>query len=206
VYNLKDPMKVNTVPTKKLAIFFAAFGALMLAFSQNASACRHPLPPITLATSIDGMINIGGSVQFNGPFATATTVTNWINAHVEAGGTDDFAGIPLNTAVTMTPWTFSPSTFTPGLWSVAGFTFDLLTSTLVTHNNQFLTVTGTGTVKGPGFDDTAMEWSFSTQNLGGTMFSFSATGVAVPDGGATVALLGLTLVGVELLRRKLKAA
>ena len=37
------------------------------------------------------------------------------------------------------------------------------------------------------------------------MFSFSANGVAVPDGGSAVALLGLALTGIELLRRKLHA-
>jgi hypothetical protein len=36
--------------------------------------------------------------------------------------------------------------------------------------------------------------------------SFSLTGTVVPDSGATVVLLGLALVGVEVLRRKCKAA
>jgi VPDSG-CTERM motif len=50
-----------------------------------------------------------------------------------------------------------------------------------------------------------MDWSFTTQSSGGrtrTAFSFSANGVVVPDGGSAVALLGLALVGVEVLRRK----
>jgi hypothetical protein len=173
-----------------LAIGFISCGL----FSQQAQA-----------TPIQGIINIGGGVQLNGPFATATAVSSFPNAHVEIGGTDDFAGIAVNTLVTMTPWTFSPSTPTPALWSVGGFTFDLLTSTVVSHNNQFLTLTGTGIVKGNGLEDTAMEWSFSTQNMGGTIFSFSGTGVAVPDGGSAVALLGLAFVGIEVLRRKLHA-
>ena len=85
-----------------------------------------------------------------------------------------------------------------------GFTFDLLSSTVVTHDNQFLTITGSGIVSGNGFDATAMEWSLSIQNRGGTILSFSAIfGVAVPDGGSAVGLLGLALVGIEVLRRKL---
>jgi hypothetical protein len=36
------------------------------------------------------------------------------------------------------------------------------------------------------------------------MFSFAANADAVPDGGSAVALLGLTLTGLEVLRRKLK--
>jgi hypothetical protein len=54
-----------------------------------------------------------------------------------------------------------------------------------------------------------MDWSFTTQSAGGitrTSFSFSANNAAVPDGGSAVALLGLTLIGIEMLRRKLKAA
>ncbi len=121
------------------------------------------------------------------------------------GGTGDFAGIAPGTQATMAqPWIFNPSTPTPGLWSVGGFTFDLLSSTVVTQNAQFLSISGTGIVSGNGFDPTAMEWSFTAQNAGGrprTIFSFSANGVAVPDGGTTVMLLGAALGALGLARR-----
>jgi VPDSG-CTERM motif len=159
------------------------------------------------ATPITGNINIAGSVTFDtNSLLTATTVTSWINAHVEAGGTGDFAGIPINTPVTMTaPWVFSPSTPTPALWSVGGFTFNLLSSTVTQRSATSLAVEGSGIVSGNGFDPTAMTWSFTTQNAGGntrTIFSFSANGNAVPDGGSAVALLGIALVAIEVLRRK----
>ena len=167
------------------------------------------------ATSIQGNINFAGSVQFNtNSLATATQVTTWFDilnnagfTSVAPGGTGDFAGIPAGTQATMAqPWIFNPSTPTPGLWSVGGFTFDLLTSTIVTQDAQFLSISGTGIVSGNGFDPTNMEWSFTSQNAGGrprTIFSFSANGVVVPDGGSAVALLGLALTGIEVLRRKL---
>jgi hypothetical protein len=163
------------------------------------------------ATAIQGSINFAGSVQFDTNFVNATTVVTWFDINgnagfssVAAGGTGDFAGIAPGTQATMAqPWIFNPSTPTPSLWSVGGFTFDLLTSTVVTHNAQFLTILGTGIVSGNGLDPTSMEWSFTSQNLGGTIFSFSATGVAVPDGGPAVALFGIALVGIEVLRRKL---
>jgi hypothetical protein len=101
-------------------------------------------------------------------------------------------------------WAFNPSTPTPGLWSVGGFTFDLLSATVVTQNAQFLSISGTGIVSGNGFDPTSMEWSFTAQNAGGrprTIFSFSANGVAVPDGGATVMLLGAALGSLGMARR-----
>ena len=128
---------------------------------------------------------------------------------VAPGATGDFSGIAASTQATMAqPWIFNPSTPTPALWSVGRFTFDLLSATVVTQNAQFLSITGTGIVSGNGFDPTNTEWSFTSQNAGGrpgTIFSFSANGIAVPDGGMTVALLGIAFVGLEGLRRKLRA-
>ena|SRR6266480_5095641 len=181
-----------------LAMLAVGFVSCAL-FSQQAQA-----------TSINGMINFAGEVQFDTNFANATRVVTWFDVFHNAGfssvtgGTGDFAAIAPGTSATMAqPWIFNPSTPTPGLWSVGGFTFDLLTSTVVTHNAQFLTVTGTGIASGNGFEPTSMEWSFSTQNLGGTQFSFSATGVAgaVPDGGITVMLLGAALGALGMARR-----
>ncbi len=161
------------------------------------------------ASPINGDIQFAGSAQFDtNSLLTATTVASWINAHTEAGYTGDFSGILINTPVTMgTSWIFSPSTPTPGLWSVGGFTFDLLSSTVAMRTASALVIEGTGIVSGNGFDPTAMDWSFTTQSSGGrtrTVFSFSANGVAVPDGGSAVALLGLALTGIEVLRRRLK--
>ncbi len=166
------------------------------------------------ATAITGDIQFAGEVQFDtNSLATATTVVTWFDVFHNAGfssvtsSTGDFAGIAPGTSAAMAqPWIFNPSTPTPGLWSVGGFSYDLLTSTIVTQNASTLFITGTGIVSGNGFDPTSMTWSFTTQSAGGntrTTFSFSANGLAVPDGGSAVALLGLALVGIEVLRRKL---
>jgi hypothetical protein len=109
------------------------------------------------------------------------------------------------------PWIFNPSTATIPLWSVGGFTFDLMSSHIVTQTNFFLNVTGVGSLSGPGFTTTPGTWSFTVSNaLGGphSTFGFSSDTAAgvVPDSGATAALLGLALAGVEVLRRKFKAA
>jgi hypothetical protein len=168
------------------------------------------------ATAIQGNINFAGAVQFNTKsLGTATRVVTWYDSNgnagfssVQVGGTGDFAAIAPGTQATMAqPWIFSPSTSTPGLWSVGGFTFDLQSSTIVTRNASNLSIEGTGTVNGNGFDPTSMDWSFTTQSSGGrthTIFSFSANGVAVPDSGSAVALLGFALIGIEVLRRKLR--
>jgi VPDSG-CTERM motif len=164
---------------------------------------------------IQGSINFAGSVQFDtNSLATATTVVTWFDVFQNAGftnvasATGDFAGILPGTQAAMASWTFNPSTPTPGLWSVGGFTFDLLSSTIVTQNASTLVIEGSGIVSGNGFDPTATEWSFTTQSAGGrtgTIFSFSANGITgVPDGGPAVALLGIALIGIEGLRRKLR--
>ena len=69
-----------------------------------------------------------------------------------------------------------------------------------------VTVDGTGTISGNGFDMTNGTWSFTTQNPSAhARFSFSAATGSVPDGGSAVALLGIALVGIEGLRRGLQA-
>ena len=194
------------LPKTILAVL--TIGALSCAlFSQQAQA-----------TATSGNINFAGSVQFNTTnLATATRVVTWFDANhnagfssVVGGATGDFSGIAAGTQATMAqPWIFNPSTPTPGLWSVAGFTFDLLSSTIVTQTSSFLNITGTGIITGNGFDLTAGTWAFSVQSAGGRRlveFSFSANSNdnGVPDGGSAVALLGLALTGIEVLRRKLR--
>ena len=194
------------LPKTILAVL--TIGALSCAlFSQQAQA-----------TATSGNINFAGSVQFNTTnLATATRVVTWFDANhnagfssVVGGATGDFSGIAAGTQATMAqPWIFNPSTPTPGLWSVAGFTFDLLSSTIVTQSSSFLNITGTGIITGNGFDPTAGTWAFSVQSAGGRRlveFSFSANANdnGVPDGGSAVALLGLALTGIEVLRRKLR--
>ncbi len=168
------------------------------------------------AALISGNINFAGAVTFDTTsLATATRVTTWFDSNgnsgfssVQIGATGDFAGIGAGTQATMAqPWIFVPSTQTLALWKVGGFTFDLNSSTIDTQSKTNLTIEGSGIVSGNGFDDTPMNWMFTTQNAGGQnmqFFSFSANSTAVPDSGSAVALLGLALTGIEVLRRKLK--
>jgi len=186
----------------KTLLAVLATGVLSCAvFSQQAQA-----------TPINGDIQFAGEVHFDtNSLATAHRVVTWFDVFHNAGfssvtsGTGDFAGIFPGTQATMAqPWIFNPSTPTPGLWSVGGFSFDLLTSTIVTQNASTLVIEGTGIVSGNGFDPTSMDWSFTTQSAGGrtrTTFSFSANGASVPDGGTTVMLLGAALGALGMARR-----
>ena len=168
------------------------------------------------ATTISGTIQFAGSVAFDThSLATATRVNTWFDMHGNAGfssvafgNTGDFAGITPGTQVNMAqPWIFDPSTPTPNFWSVGGFTFNLLSSTIITQTKSFLNIEGRGIVSGNGFTPTAANFAFSVQNAGGghhLIFTFSANENEVPDGGSTVAFLGLALTGIEVLRRKLR--
>jgi hypothetical protein len=158
------------------------------------------------AAPITGLLNISGTATFNHPLATATSVTAFTGVTVGGGNTGVFSSIPIGTAVTMaTTYTFNPSTATPALWSVGGFTFDLLSSIVVQRSKNFLSISGRGIISGNGYDATPAVWAFSTQNAGGNShrtFTFSANTEGVPDGGMTVTLLGVGLLGLTAFRAK----
>ncbi len=160
---------------------------------------------LAVAAPIVGNIAFGGRMTLDtNNINTATTVTNWANTHVEI--TDgDFASILSGTPATFAGlWVFNPSTPTPGFWSVGGFTFDLLTATIISQGGGFLNITGTGIVSStnPAFDPTLGTWSFSAQDpkVAGS-FSFSAAD-AVPEPSTTMAILvGTGVFGLGAIRR-----
>ena len=168
------------------------------------------------AAKIKGTIDFAGGTQYDSSaLQNVTKVVQWFDVFGNAGVTNvasvtgDFSGIALGTQATMKPWTFTPPPGgQPALWSVGGFTFNLLSSTVITQNGTFLNIKGMGTITGNGFEDTPTRWAFTVQNAGGgpsTVFSFSANNAtSVPDGGSAVALLGISLVAIEFVRRKLR--
>lgn len=164
------------------------------------------LPSRAMAIPITGNITISGGATLDGSLATANAVTSWVSP-VVTSRTGSFAGIALLTPVTMTaPWVFDPGGALAALWSVGGFTFNLASSTIAFQDATFLSISGSGTITGPaGFDPTNGVFNFTTQfpDAGG-VFSFSAANnaVGVPDGGSTIALLGMGLLGLSSLRRR----
>ena len=160
------------------------------------------------ATPITGGITFFGTVTLDGDANTATMVT----AYLGLGGTGSpfvasadgsFTGLAGFAATFAVPWSFNSGPVA-NFWSVDGFVFNLIASSITVQAGGSLIVDGTGTITGPGFDATAGSWHFTTQNPSAEgVFSFSGATGAVPDGGSAVALLGLALVGIEVLRRKL---
>ena len=99
------------------------------------------------AAHINGTIDFAGAVMFDSStLDNATQVMQWRDVFGNVGFSNvaatngDFSSIMLGTQATMaTPWIFTPSTNTPGLWMVGGFTFNLISATILTRRQRSLT-------------------------------------------------------------------
>lgn len=155
------------------------------------------------ADLINGEIAFSSDTEMflNGPIATATAVANWGKVTVD-GVVGDFAStITDGDTVLMaaTPWSFtSPAN---GLWSVGGFTFDLASVAISFQSASAIVIDGSGSAYGNGFDVTPGVITL-TFNQSGKTVNFSATS-AVPDAGTTLMLLGMGMLGLGSIRRKL---
>lgn len=200
--------------TSKIA---TAFVAIALTSAAHAVSLQ----------SIVGEISFVGGAKFNRKLETASAVLAWTGV-TQSGKpgttsptTGDFVSVALNTPVNFTaPWFFADAT--PSLWSVGGFSFDIgssLVSRTTTNGFTSLSVMGTGMIKKSGFADTPGTFAFSTSGTNTrAILSFSSNSAAsggniapprpnqVPDGGATLALLGVSFLGLggvsRFIRRK----
>jgi len=195
---------MKNLPKSILAVLATALITCSL-FSQNAQAV-----PVT------------GDVRFSGTTivdAARTTFLSFSSVFVQPGplsATGDFAG-SQGSAVMMNGFQYNPFTspVTP-LWTFTNafgttFSFDLLTATAVMNTANFISIQGTGILFASGTinrDPTFGLFVLTATNTdGGFDFGFSSqTSATVPEGGSVLALLGLALVGVEALRRKLAVA
>ena len=184
-------------------LVFLALGLISCAFCVQQAQ----------ANPVYGAITFAGGVELDtGTVNTATQVTGWLD---ENGDMPTVQSVSGNFAYFVTPGdfvTFTPTwSFNSGpialFWQVDGFTFSLIASNIVFQGGGFLNVYGTGTITGNGFDPTFGTWNFTVQDdPSNGVFSFSGASEAIPDGGATVALLGVALAGIEGIRRKLMRA
>lgn len=137
--------------------------------------------------------------------ATAAGVQTWLFPKVNTRS-GSFISVPNGQSVSFSqPWIFDPSTPMTPLWMIVGFgnfTFNLVSSTIVRRDSDFLLVEGVGTLTGTDFDATPGTWFFSTQGFATeSKFSWSSTTEAVPEAG-TAALLGGALLSICFLRRR----
>jgi len=162
---------------------------------------------------INGDININGSGTLNGTGVNDATSLTSITATVGAGSTGDYAGIASGTAVTFKDLNWSTVGYTGALviadfWSVgaagSNYNFDLATITTNQVIAGTLVIQGTGTAQSDiaGLDDQVGYFTLSSSSSG-TSISFSST-TSVPDSGHTAALLGLGMLGLAGLAKRLR--
>lgn len=163
------------------------------------------------AAPINGDININGSGTLNNTgISDATQLTN-ITAAVGAGSTGDYAGIAVNTSVTIKDLDWGSVNYTGAkaitdFWSINNgqYTFDLITITYNQVAGGTLTIQGTGTAKSTeaGIDSYTGYITLSSSSAG-TSISFTSS-TSVPDSGHTAALLGLGMLGLAGFARRLR--
>ena len=195
---------MKNLPKSFLAVLATALLTCTL-ISQHAQAV-----PVT------GNVRFAGTTIVN---PARTTFVSFSSVFVQQGplaASGDFAG-SQGSPVQMTGFQYNPFTapVTP-LWSFmfngTNFSFDLLTSTTLMNTPNFISIQGTGILFASGAlnrDPTPGIFTLTATNTdGGFDFGFASdtqAAAAIPEGGSALALLGIALVGVEALRRKLAA-
>jgi hypothetical protein len=174
--------------------------------------------PLSAAPNINGTLDISGlSVTLDHPVGSATsgTFAPLSFGLVGAGSNGDFASLAIGSPVALTTatWTFDSASGLSGFWDVAGFNFDLSSSSISSQTPNFLNVTGVGTISAAGFADTGANFDFTitTSNSVAKIVSFAASTTSivpeqhgsVPDTASTAIMLGLALALTLAARRHL---
>src|SRR5436190_24220119 len=170
--------------SKTILVFFA-LGLISCAFCVQQAQ----------AVAITGAITFAGGVTLNsGSVNTASQVLTWLDENGDMptvqSASGSFAGLDGQTATFAFPWSFNSGPIA-AFWTVGGFTFNLIASTIISQiGDGFLAVSGTGTISGNGYaTTTGVTWNFTVQDdASNGVFSFSGGSEAIPDGGPTVAL------------------
>jgi len=164
------------------------------------------------AAMIQGDINIDGTGTLNGTGINDATQLTSITAALGNGSTGDYAGIASGTAVTFKDLNWTTAGYTGALaiddfWSFTSggvtYTFDLATITTNQVLAGTLVIQGTGTAQATGYSDNPGGIFSLSSSSAGTSISFTTT-TSVPDSGHTAALLGLGMLGLAGLAKRLR--
>ena len=194
-------MKINPLPTNKLALLCTAFcAAAMLAFSPNASA--DTILGFFPDTHVVGTISPGAPAD---PADVATYI-NFMIA-LSPGGSGNFAGQDITRTTNLfgsLPTAVGDATAVSGTGTsvdLGGGTYHYLFAKYDGQNDlsQVWDISGlTGTITIPG--DGPLGYGLS----GWILFNPEGTPPGVPDAGTTVMLLGAALGALGMARRFLK--
>ena len=161
---------------------------------------------VAQAALIKGTIGLSGQYTVDNSDLTAATEIAFGSTFAFGGTEDlDLGTTPVSVAMA-TSLTFDPlfTVTSNPLWSVGGFKFELGSLAVTNQATDSLALSGTGTLSKTGFEDTNGTWVASF-NTSGTSFTWSSSTNSVPDGGATLSMFGLSLLGLGLARKKLMA-
>lgn len=176
------------------------------------------------AVPIHGTVEMQGTIQLNNEvLADATgTVVNATLPEATVNGitsTGSYAGTG-GAAVEWKAFNWSPISVLPiaSLWEFTSggrtYSFDLSTLTVLTHDENFLDLRGTGTLRisgsDPTYEDASGLFTFqinSSSGVGANAFFQFQSSNSTPDGGTTALLIGVGLVAMSVAahRRRLKA-
>ena len=214
--------ETKTKKGKDMKNSFRNLAALVVGTAGCAMICNQ-----AQAIPIDGSIQFSIEADASGVSGAGATTISFVNPGSVTVDTLDYASVPTGVAspaVTVNTLKFtgtgaaavlSASVSPEWVFTYGGdtYSFDLtaLTFASVTKSGSLsqMLLQGSGVAHITGFDDTIAVWTLSGTDGGGLKFTASsesttATGVGVPDGGLTVALLGFAFVGVEGFRRKIR--
>ena len=161
------------------------------------------------ANIITGSIGFTGAYSVTGGNLATATAIDIIGDVATVTGTVDgafaSAGISAGDTATYHDFTFNPFVPINNLWLISGFSFDLETLANDFQSSSILALSGTGTIRHAGYDDTSGDWVF-TANKAGSNFTFSSSdsGTGVPEP-STVMLTGVGMVLLGLTRRSRNA-
>jgi hypothetical protein len=174
------------------------------------------------ANQINGSVLFSGAATVSGDSGPGTTTISFANpSWTVVSGLGNYS--TFGTPATFTSFSFTGSgtgatlsgpgipqgTFTVGTLT---YSFDLLALVNGITTSGTMAISGTGIAHITGLDDTPISWTLAgsennfTFDLSGSGTTPPGPGVPAPEGGSAVSLLGIALVGLEALRRRLRSA
>jgi hypothetical protein len=193
---LASALVLSTLASTAMALPITS-GKLGMNGAMNAENSTGGSTTLQAATQIDfGNNDVGNTLGTPGIFGT----------NVASGSFLAIGVVPFVTTGLIKDLIFNPSAAPINTFfeiASVGLKFHLDAIVLVDQDPGSLEIVGNGRFEHGG-DITDGQWSFSSSGTGSGLFAWSANATAVPEP-ATLALLGMGLIGFGVARRRLSA-